>query len=84
LSASAPSSHDLSLAAFTINIAESDFRNTQPGRARGSDEVLEMRVILSLKVHPRLAGCDEPNMPVDLLNYSGAGFILALDQPSFR
>jgi N-acyl homoserine lactone hydrolase len=30
LSASAPSSHDLSLAAFTINIAESNFRHTQP------------------------------------------------------
>jgi hypothetical protein len=29
LSASAPSSHDLSLAAFTINIAESNFRHTQ-------------------------------------------------------
>src|ERR1700704_583754 len=29
LSASAPSSHDLSLAAFTINIAESNFRQTQ-------------------------------------------------------
>jgi hypothetical protein len=29
LSASAPSSHDLSLAAFTINIAESKFRYTQ-------------------------------------------------------
>jgi hypothetical protein len=29
LSASAPSSHDLSLAAFIINIAESDFRHTQ-------------------------------------------------------
>jgi hypothetical protein len=27
--ASAPSSHDLSLAAFTINIAESNFRHTQ-------------------------------------------------------
>jgi hypothetical protein len=32
LSASAPSSHDLSLAAFTINIAESNFRHTQPAR----------------------------------------------------
>jgi hypothetical protein len=39
---------------------------------------------LSLKVQPRLAGCDEPNMPFDLLNYSAAGLILALDQPSFR
>jgi hypothetical protein len=29
LSASAPSSQDLSLAAFTINIAESNFRHTQ-------------------------------------------------------
>ena len=29
MSASAPSSHDLSLAAFTINIAESNFRHTQ-------------------------------------------------------
>jgi hypothetical protein len=29
LSASAPSSHDLSLAVFTINIAESNFRHTQ-------------------------------------------------------
>jgi hypothetical protein len=29
LSASAPSSHDLSLAAFTIKIAEFDFRHTQ-------------------------------------------------------
>jgi hypothetical protein len=29
LSASAPSSQDLSLAAFTINIAESSFRHTQ-------------------------------------------------------
>jgi hypothetical protein len=29
LSASAPSSHDLSLAAFTINMAESNFRHTQ-------------------------------------------------------
>jgi hypothetical protein len=29
LSASAPSSHDLSSAAFTINIAESNFRHTQ-------------------------------------------------------
>ena len=29
LSASAPSSHDLSLAAFTINGAESNFRHTQ-------------------------------------------------------
>ena len=29
LSASAPSSHDLSLVAFTINIAESNFRHTQ-------------------------------------------------------
>jgi hypothetical protein len=29
LSASAPSSHDLSLAAFTTNIAESNFRHTQ-------------------------------------------------------
>jgi hypothetical protein len=29
LSASAPSSQDLSLAAFIINIAESDFRHTQ-------------------------------------------------------
>jgi DNA-binding GntR family transcriptional regulator len=32
LSASAPSSHDLSLAAFTINIAESNFRHTQVSR----------------------------------------------------
>src|ERR1700730_17214301 len=30
LSASAPSSHDLSLAAFTISMAESSFRHTQP------------------------------------------------------
>jgi len=30
LSAPAPSSHDLSLAAFTINIAESNFRHTHP------------------------------------------------------
>jgi len=30
LSASAPSSHDLSLAAFTISMAESSFRYTQP------------------------------------------------------
>src|SRR5258708_4865102 len=37
LSASAPSSHDLSLAAFTINIAESNFRHTQ-GSATGSPE----------------------------------------------
>jgi MFS family permease len=29
LSATAPSSHDLSLAVFTINIAESNFRHTQ-------------------------------------------------------
>src|SRR5467141_1967129 len=29
LSASAPSSHDLSLAAFTISMAESSFRHTQ-------------------------------------------------------
>jgi Resolvase, N terminal domain len=29
LSASAPSSHDPSLAAFTVNIAESNFRHTQ-------------------------------------------------------
>ena len=29
MSASAPSSHDLSLAAFTTNIAESSFRHTQ-------------------------------------------------------
>jgi hypothetical protein len=36
LSASAPSSHDLSLAAFTINIAESNFRHTQlAGFAKG-------------------------------------------------
>jgi hypothetical protein len=35
-SASAPSSHDLSLAAFTINIAESDFRHAQvPARSWG-------------------------------------------------
>jgi hypothetical protein len=40
LSASAPSSHDLSLAAFTINMAESNFRHTQvkvqrPGSTSG-------------------------------------------------
>src|SRR6202048_2597416 len=33
LSASAPSSHDLSLVAFTINIAESNFRHTKPSAA---------------------------------------------------
>jgi type VI protein secretion system component Hcp len=32
LSASAPSSHDLSLVAFTINIAESNFRHTQAAK----------------------------------------------------
>jgi hypothetical protein len=37
LSASAPSSHDLSLAAFTINIAESDFRHTQVNHAGRDD-----------------------------------------------
>src|SRR5246127_2326642 len=36
LSASAPSSHDLSLAAFTINIAESNFRHTQAARGNSS------------------------------------------------
>jgi transposase InsO family protein len=41
LSASAPSPHDLSLAAFTINIAESNFRHTQPDvGAPGPNEVV--------------------------------------------
>src|SRR6266403_2343941 len=42
LSASAPSSHDLSLAAFTINIAESNFRHCvqqrQPDDEAADDE----------------------------------------------
>jgi hypothetical protein len=43
LSASAPSSHDLSLAAFTINIAESNLRHTQ-------EAVLEIIRALPIKV----------------------------------
>jgi predicted DNA-binding protein (UPF0251 family) len=42
LSASAPSSHDLSLVAFTINIAESNFRHTQPAAIKHlNDQELE-------------------------------------------
>jgi hypothetical protein len=55
----------------------------RPGGGHGSDEALKMRFILSLKVEPRFDGCDEPNMPVDRLKYSGANFILALDQPLY-
>jgi hypothetical protein len=51
LSASAPSSHDLSLAAFTINIAESNFRHTQ-GRIvaaayRDQDGISHLRAMVA-------------------------------------
>ena len=38
MSASAPSSHDLSLAAFTINTAESNFRHTHHGTQSTCDD----------------------------------------------
>src|SRR4030088_1616970 len=47
LSASVPSSHDLSLAAFTISMAESSFRHTQHGSVR-SCGMFELIVRLSL------------------------------------
>jgi DNA-binding GntR family transcriptional regulator len=43
LSASAPSSHDLSLAAFTINIAESNFQHTQVSRQPVQQALLLLR-----------------------------------------
>src|ERR1700722_20894055 len=45
LSASAPSSHDLSLAAFTINIAESNFRHTQVADSQGTAYYYDMPIL---------------------------------------
>jgi hypothetical protein len=60
LSASAPSSHDLSLAAFTINIAESNFRHAQVparswgryGEPRKHSAVVDFKLLVNVvKVH---------------------------------
>ena len=54
LSASAPSSHDLSLAAFTINIAESNFRHTQGDRFFGDGAVPFRRLLERLQQPPSI------------------------------
>jgi hypothetical protein len=49
VSASVPSSHDLSLAAFTINTAESNFRHTQGDRFFGDGAVPFRRLLERLQ-----------------------------------
>src|SRR6202051_3759706 len=66
LSASAPSSHDLSLAAFTINIAGSNFRHTQVkgnlARASGSGAQNGRRLATFLRL--RITCFDIVTLPV--------------------
>ena len=70
MSASAPSSHDLSLAAFTINIAESNFRHTQDwGFFRDRYGLANKRKHKSaMKISRRAFTLGSPAIPTNLIS----------------